>query len=482
MLNNFPKKVIIIGSGVAGIAAAMRLCKKGFHVTILETKNFAGGRIYSFKDNTTGELIDNGQHVIIGAYHGFLEILSELGTDIYFKEQKALQVTFYNQSGMKSSLECSILPGKAGMLFGLLRLKNLSLLSKISIGKFFLKIQNNHIFPNQTSRDLLIHENQNADTIKNFWEPLIYATLNISPDEAASSLLIEVLRSGFFADRFSSRMMLPTVDLSRFLKHLNKWLSLHNSNIIFKSTAKEFLIENNKFKSVIMDSGEEIVGDYFISAVPPNVLKKLLSKKEQVQRVKENSEISLLQIQESPSYEPLRDSCIRRNDELRELCQILDSYKFSTIINIYYWLDKHIQTDDFAAMTDCTSHWLFNRRNYIKADSDIQEKYPGLISVTISGANNLVDISSSELSKKCWEEIKRAIPDFKTAKILHYKVIKDKHATFIASPELEPNRLKQRTSISNFFVAGDWTATNLPATLEGAVQSGFKCAEMICET
>ena len=473
------KKVIIIGAGVAGIAAAMHLAEKGFNVVILETKNFAGGRIYSVKDNTTGEIIDNGQHVIIGAYHGFLEILSKLGTDIYLKEQKALNVTFYNQSGIKTSLDCSVLPGQAGMLYGLLKLKNLSFKSKIAIGKFFLKIQNNQQFPNLTAKDLLINEKQGWDAIKNFWEPLIYATLNISPEEAASSLFIEVLRSGFFADRFSSRMMLPTADLSRLLKPLDRWLSLHNSEIIYRSTVKEFNITDNRMKSIILNTGEEITGDYFISAVPPNILNRITFKKENLSREMENNNLSFQRIQESPAFTLLENSCISRNDTINDNFKILGEYKFSTIINIYYWLDKYTETDDFAAMTDCTSHWLFNRRNYIKADSGTIQKYPGHISITISGANNLIDVPSEVLAKKCWEEIQRAIPDFKDVNILYSKVIRDKHATFIATPELEPKRLNQKTSVPNFFIAGDWTATNLPATLEGAVQSGFRCAGLV---
>ena len=157
----------------------------------------------------------------------------------------------------------------------------------------------------------------------------------------------------------------------------------------------------------------------------------------------------------------------------------LKEFSYSSIINIYYWVDKNIKTSDFVALLGVRAQWLFNRRNFVTVPSDIKEQYPGLINVTISSANEFSDISSEELVAETFAEVQRCIPAFADVKILHHKVIKEKFATFSAGPKIEKIRPLHKTSIKRLFIAGDWTNTGLPATIESASNSGKATAQEI---
>ena len=155
----------------------------------------------------------------------------------------------------------------------------------------------------------------------------------------------------------------------------------------------------------------------------------------------------------------------------------LKDYKSSSIISMYLWLDKNISENNFTGMIGTKTQWVFNRRNICEADKSIIEKYPGHLTLTISGANDIIDSEQETLVMECFKEVKTA---FKSdANLLAWKVIKEKRATFIASPGMEETRLSQQTPIDKLFLAGDWTATGLPATLEGAAFSGVLAAESV---
>ncbi len=443
-----PPSVTIIGAGIAGISAAIELVQSGFSVIIIESKNSIGGRVYSIHDSVTNEMIDNGQHALVDAYTRFIEILEILDTKKLLRFQNSLKVNFVNLLGEQFQLNSNLLPGKFGMLLGFFNFNLLNLKSKLYLFLFLLKLQfgiNNS--RNKTAINWLTRNKQTQESIDNFWSPLIYATLNQSPGIASAELLYEVFKRTFLTGKNASRLILPTKDLSSLLDPFVDWFIKRNGKIIFANPVVKMLTSGAKISSLELKSGEKIVSDYYILTTQPHSAYKLLP------------------------------------DELKnyEYFSNFKDFHYSTIINIYYWLDKPIETNDFYALIGTTAQWMFNRRNFIEVSEQQKKKYPGHLNVTISGANQYIDIPSQELIEKCFSELNLTFPMLSGVSILHAKLIRDKRATFIADPATERIRPNNSTPISNLFVAGDWTATKLPATIEGAAISGIMAARKILE-
>jgi len=438
-------KVIVIGAGVSGISAAMHLAKSGHEVQIYEAKNFIGGRVYSFTEKLTGETVDNGQHVLSGAYTEFLKLLDELGTSVYLNAQPSLVVNFADSNGKHYCLDTGKLPGKLGMFAGFLNFDALSFESKLSLFRFILKLRFLSIDHNERNcRSFLLDMKQNKNLLDVFWKPLILAVLNDKPENVSAKLLIEVLQKAFFAGGNESGLILPAEDLSKLLNPFEKWIGKHGGQINLQSAVQRLIKQGHKVIGVRLKDGGEVYADYVVSTIQPNSLKNIIG-----------------------------------NDNDFESDIHLPDYDFSTIINIYYWLDKHVNTPDFSALIGTKAQWMFNRRNFIQTDLKIVKEFPGLVNVTISGANDIRDISSENLIAECFNELKQAFPVFKAANILQTKIIRDKRATITISPELEKRRPESETNKSRFLLAGDWTNTGLPATIEGAALSGKLAAERV---
>ncbi|MBI3259860.1 MAG: FAD-dependent oxidoreductase [Ignavibacteriae bacterium] len=434
---------IIIGAGTAGIAAAVELSKAGKRVLILESKNYTGGRARSFEDTVTGEIIDNGQHVLMGCYSSLLSIFKELATDNLLIRQNTLTVNFIDSDGKKDILKTSTLPGKAGVILGILNLKQISLKSKFCALELALRIQIGNVkTENLTTQDFLKKYRQSKEIIERFWEPIILATLNSSSNQASASLFVEVLKRAFFAGKDASQILIPSVGLSELFTPFPEWILRHGGKIHLGTSVEALEIRNGQIAGVLSSKGEKFEAKTIISALPPKQLLRILPK----------------ELQSHPKFTPLH------------------VYQFSPIVSIYLWFDLAWCDIDFAAMLGTTIQWIFNRRKIAPSSNTSVEKFPGHISLTVSAGNILVDTHPEEVVKLCLEELKRAFPKASDAKLISWKVIKEKSATFLATPAMELLRLQAQTFIPNLFLAGDWTSTSLPATLEGAAQSGIVAA------
>lgn len=438
-------KVIVIGGGIAGISCAMELANNRNEVFLLESSNKLGGRFFSFTDKETGEEIDNGQHVLVGAYRNLLNLFKQLDTNKYLSYQKALKVVFLDKNGNKSILDTSSFPGKLGLFYGFMRLSGLSIISKLLIILFLNRINNNKIHSLYHTVQELLNENlQKAVVIKRFWEPLVYATMNASLKDASAELFIEVLKRIFINDNRDGAIIFPTVPFSKLINPFVQWLINNGGRCYFNHSVKEIIIQNNKAIGVRLNSGKEIYADIVISTVPHESLRNLLSPELIYAHLKE-----------------------------------IKGYSYSPIISIYLWFDKEIMDEDFAALLGTRVHWVFNRRKLVTSDAHSNQNNPGHVALTISAADEMIKFSNDVLIEMILDELKQAFPKTNTASLKHYRIIKYKKATVLTTPEFASNRLKAKTQIKNFYIAGDWTDTGLPATLEGAAVSGVMAAREV---
>ncbi len=293
-----------------------------------------------------------------------------------------------------------------------------------------------------SAEELLRTENQTAESIEKFWNPIIISALNQDAQKADSGLFVTVMEKAFFAGPEDSRLIFPTADFNELFAPAAAWFADRGSELHTDKQVKELIIEGNRIKAVRINK-ETIEAGCVISAVPPGNLLKILPE----------------MYSGTTFFAPIAN------------------FGFSPIISAYYWFDSEVFGGEFAALLDSRLHWAFNRRRICRYNKTISGNYPYCLSFTISDAGGLADLSIEKLKDLMLKDILGVFPQAAAAKLLHSKIIIEKNATPSLAPGTEHMRLPHVTPIGNLFLAGDWTATGLPATLESAAQSGFAAAE-----
>lgn len=428
-------RIIIIGSGWAGISAAIQAAKRGWQVTVVEERPYIGGRARSFRDKHTGHVIDNGQHVMIGAYTSAWSVMQTLGTTSLIKKQQALQVAFAHVSGSRALLDASAFPGKAGLLAAFLKRKDLSLASRLTCLRLAVRIQRKHTQPRGlTCLEFLQQEKQTPETIRQFWEPLILATLNAPVREAAAELLVNIMRLAFLGGKGASSLWLPTAGLTELIAPFPTWLSHHGGSVIVGTSVENLEFTNNSDckadhgVNITLSNRQQLNADAVVAAIPQRALQRLL----------QTSDLSL-NLPEQPSVSP--------------------------IVSVYLWYDHTWLTTDFTATLGTSIQWVFNKSAI----------HPGLVALTVSAAEQEATLSGNDLVTKYDTELRTLFPEMKQAVLLHSQVIKEKHATPLITPAVEAQ--KQQIGLNNtkqLVIAGDWTVPGLPATIEAAARSGVQ--------
>src|SRR3972149_323216 len=444
------KKVIIIGGGFAGLSAAAELSSAGFHVTLIEQRRFLGGRAYSFIDKNTGLELDNGQHILMGCYENTFRFLEKIGVinKLYF--QKDLCVNFLDTNGTVYRLNCLPLPAPFHILSGILRFKAISLAERIRM----LNMAKGVLFGNtsNSSHDLTITEwlkmlGQGKKARETLWDIITLATMNEHPDNSSAAIFRNVMKKAFFSLRRNSRIVLPVVPLSRLFAEAAEIYIKKNGGSIEKGIAVSALLTgNNSVSGVKLKDGRVFRGDYYISAVPYYSVQRLFAGT----GFSGTAGFLGTELNSVPALQP------------------------SPIISILLLFTTPLTEHTFVALLNSPIQWVFTKEKIFRDTT-----YRGLLSLVISGAHEYIDVPSEKLVEIALRELKKVFPDASSARLLCCKVIKERHATFSPQPGIDKHRPSQKTPIKNLFLAGDWTDTGLPATIEGAVLSGQKCAKAI---
>ncbi len=419
--------VVVIGGGWSGVAAAMHAAEHGARVTVVESRGYLGGRARSFIDRQTNDEIDNGQHVLIGAYTEMLEITRTLGTNHLLQPQPALHVPFVDITGRRTVLDAGRLPGKLGMAWGIATLGGVSVASRVGILTWAVKLQLGQLDTGeQTCWEHLKRNGQSPEAIERFWEPIVLATLNAPLDQADASLLVTVMRLGFLGGPEAARLLLPTSGLSELLHPFPDWIAHRGGEVRLSTMVDRFEEDGDSIRAVICSDGTRIEADAVVIATPASSVKRLL-----------------------PTI-------------------AVPSFDYSPIISVYLWYNHPWLTDDLTAALGTTIQWVFRKSR------------AGLVSVTISAASDLARTTGEEIIAHCDHELRQLfhLPD--SIVLNHGQVIKEKQATPLLRPSERALRSYRVDGLPcNVALAGDWTDTGLPATLEGAVRSGRRAAAAV---
>ncbi len=440
--------VVVIGGGVSGLTAAVDLASHGLSVLLVEQKQHCGGRTYSFIHQETGDEVDNGQHLMMGCYHSTLKYLSTIGTLSHVAIQKRLSVVFRHSKRGVFYLRAALLPPPLDVLFGLLKIKSLSVAQRLSLLRVGAALLFAHPDTDEKLQALTVSEwldqlHQPPQNKEYLWNIIAIGTLNDSPEIVSAALFAKVVRSAFLGKGKDSSMVIPTKGLSTLLVDgAIEFLRARDNRVLMNTAVERVAIEKGRVKEVVLSSGESIVPKAVVCAVPYFDIPKIFG-----------------------------DEAVHTLPEL----QCAAGFVSSAIVTIHLWFDRPFMEEEFVALLDSPIHWVFNKSKIVR------KKAGGLsyLSLVISGASNFIETEKEEMVTLAVEELRKFYPESAGAHLVHSLVIKEKRATF--SPRVGTDRARpgHATSLKNLFLAGDWTDTKLPATIEGEVQSGYACSELV---
>ncbi|MDR0532999.1 MAG: hydroxysqualene dehydroxylase HpnE [Verrucomicrobiales bacterium] len=434
-----PQKVVVLGGGYAGLSAAFHLAVSGHQVELFEAKSYLGGRAHSFKDAHSGITLDNSQHAFFGCYDSCLEILDLLGVRHKLACQNGIEVPYLDRDGTRSSLKAANYPAPFHLLDGILGFKALTAQNCFEVVKLGVLLRFGfRPYSDENAGKWLRRLGQSANTIRCLWEPFCLAALNEGIGTANAKLLYQTISRCLLGSKQDSSIYMSKVGLSElFSPELDQFLKAVGSKIHVNKGVKEILFDNDKVNGIKLTNDEVITADLYVSAIPFSALRALL-----------------------PQNSPLASQ--------------LNQIKTSPILSVHLETDCPITGNDpFVALLDSPVQWIFNRSELSA------ERKTHLHSLVISAAGQFIDMPNKELIDLLWAEINHYFPATKEGKILHQIVYKSRDATFASIPGIERFRPGAKTQWSNFFLAGDWTQTELPATIEGATLSGRNAAKTI---
>jgi squalene-associated FAD-dependent desaturase len=434
--------VIILGAGISGLSAAMHCSKLGKTPLLIESTANIGGRARSFEDRVSGDVIDNGQHVMMGCYVSFLELIQEIGMMHRIQKQKHLTIPFHFMNGEKDILLAkgiAGLNGPLGMALGMLRLGFLQFSDKTSLIAFAVRLRLGICKPgSMTAKEFLLSERQTDVLIDLIWTPVILATMNGKPEDVSASVFVTVLRLAFFGSGNASSLYIPQCGLSELFEPFEAWLNSRGGTMIRSNGVSSIQIENGKVCGVTLHDGQMLSTSNVITAIPPHALYKVIPES------------------------------LQQHKYFSQLGQI----RYSPIVSLYLWFDKAFPEIDLSAIMHAKTQWIFKKSTAMKTAQS-------LLALTISAGDDIIGLSTEDLAQQCAQEIRQCFPEMRDAQVLHWKVIKEKSATVLIDPATEEIRPTQQSPIDGLFLAGDWTNTGLPATLEGAALSGKIAASLI---
>ncbi len=434
-------KVAIVGGGLAGLAAGCALADSGFRVTLFERRPFLGGRASSYQHPGTGEVVDNCQHVLLGCCTNLIDFYARLGVEHKIRWYDAL--TFLEPGGRASVIGASGLPAPLHTGPAFLRAACLGLKDKVAIATVMATLVQRVPSDNgETFLAWLRRHGQTEMAIERFWKTILISALNEDLDRMSVAYAAQVVRESFLKSAPAGRMGVPTVPLTELYGTAEAYLTARGGEVRLRSGVERFLAEPG---GVTLSIGKEDVGfDFAVLAASFDVLPRLLPQ--------------------TAAAEPLRKS--------------LGHFESSPITGIHLWFDRQISDLDHAVLLDRTIQWMFHKSRLLGARNG-PEPSGSYVELVVSASKGLVEKSRQEIVDLAVKELREFFPRARDAKLMKSTVIKEVHATYSPQPGVDAYRPPNQTVWPRVFLAGDWTATGWPATMEGAVRSGYRAAECI---
>ena len=435
----------MIGGGLAGLSAACALAERGIAVTLVERRNYLGGRAFSFLDPQTGMELDNGQHVFLRCCTEYIDFLTKIGALGQTTLQRRLRVTVADRDGNRGVLSSSrLLPAPLDLLPSLLRYRHLGLTDRLRVIRGMLSIRRTNRerererLESMSFRDWLMRRGQNDRTIAALWELITLPILNDTIDAASAYMGIMAFQDSLLAGKGMADLGYSRVGLSTLVSEgARRYVESRGGRLIMGRRVSGLNIADGRVTGVRLGD-ETIDADAVISAVPWDGVERLLAR--------EDADSTLPDVK-------------------------LPQLEWAPIVGLHIGYDRPVMDEPFLTVLDSPIQWVFNR-------SLMQESAgpDSRLLVSISAAWQEAGMTEEELRGLAEAELRAALPETRGASMTYFRVVKQPQATFRCLPGVQGQRPAQATAIPGLFLAGDWTQTGWPATMESAVRSGALAA------
>ena len=449
-------KVVVVGGGFAGLAAAIALQERRHQVTLLERRGVLGGRATSYRDAISGEDVDNGTHVMIGAYADTLDLVRRAGAQDLLLEQDDLHIDYVDDLGF-TSLDCPPLVAPLHLLAGLLTLR-VPWSVRFQALRLGLAVRFGKTPDGITLAEYFRRTGQGEAARRLLWDPLALAILNESPERAAAVLFHRVYRDAFLRSHRASRLVFLRRGFGELTARLGRYFEGRGGVLKRRTLAEAIEVRDDRVTAVRYvqraetrdairrgepDEVETIPADAVVAAVPWHALARLLPEALRAQ-------------------EPFASAAALRG---------------SPIVSIEMWLDRVVVDRPMVGLREGDVQWVFDKgRLYGRREA------PQHLAFIVSAAYRVSPRPNAELVAAAEAALHRYFPAMEKARVLRSLVMREADATFASDPEAEAKRPPPLTPVRGLVLAGDWTATGLPATIEGAVRSGRRAADCVAET
>jgi squalene-associated FAD-dependent desaturase len=429
-------RVAIIGGGLAGLAAATALAPRGYRVILLESRDRLGGRAGSFTDPVTRQLIDACQHVSMGCCTNYAHFCRTLGIAGYLEPQRELW--FMTPDRKLTRFRADDLPAPLHLARSFANAHYLTLAEKLRAGYGLAMLRLASAKEDPPFQDWLVRHFQTQRIIDRFWGLVLVSALNETPDRIGLRYARKVFVDGFLTHPRGFVVDLPTVPLGQLYgNEMRQWLSQHQVEVHLLTGVRQIVADaSGGVVRLELRSGEVTEADWYLSTVPFDRLLDLLPSDA---------------VEREPYFANLRNLAV------------------SPITSVHCWFDKPATHLPHVTLIDSVGQWVFNRGKNEQGEYYLQ--------VVVSAARQFRGLGREEVQRRVVEELRRLFPPLAEAMLLRAKVVTEHAATFSAVPGVDRWRPPQGSPIRNLLVAGDWTATGWPATMEGAVRSGYLAAE-----
>ena len=434
--------VAVVGGGLAGLATACALADSGLQVTVFERRPYLGGRASSYQHPSTGEVVDNCQHVLLGCCTNLIDFYQRLNVEDKIRWFDSL--TFLEPGGRASVIGASVLPAPLHTAPAFLRASCLNLLDKLAIAGAMSALA--PLAPKDTGESFLAWLRRHGQTdraIERFWKTILVSALNEDVDRVSVPYAAQVVRESFLKSANAGRMGVPTVPLTELYGAAEGYVRARNGEVLYRANIESFRAEFDGVNLIGADG--ETKFDFAVLAVPFDVLPRMLPQ--------------------ASTGDPLR--------------QILSRLESSPITGVHLWFDREITELEHAVLLDRTIQWMFNKSKLLERSNGQKSPDGSYIELVISSSKTLVEKSRAEIIDLALAELREFFPRTHSANLVKSTVIKEVHATYSPRPGVDNYRPRPETVWPRIFLAGDWTATGWPSTMEGAVRSGYLAAQCV---
>jgi zeta-carotene desaturase len=439
--------VAIAGGGLAGLAAACALSDAGFRVTLFEKRPFLGGRASSYEHPGTGEVVDNCQHVLFKVCTNLVKFYEHIGVGNQIRWFD--RMNFIEPGGRVSVMKSSPLPAPLHTSPSFLGFPFLSPADKLAITRALIPLtltiqrDNGHSF-----RQWLDDHGQTANAISRFWHPILISALSEELDRISVSAAAQVVRESMKTP-VARHMGVPTLPLTDLYNAAGDYVRSHGGTLHFRCPVETFSADASQVQVQVRGNSatSEASFDYLVLALPFDSLDSLLP----------------------PATEgaPIREK--------------ISHFENSPITGIHLWFDRQITDLDHAVLLDRTIQWMFHKSRLqpMRAQNENGSSRGSYIELVVSSSKTLIEKSRAEIVDLALSEVREFFPAARAANLTKSTVIKEVNATYSPRPGIDAHRPTPVTPWTRVFLAGDWTATGWPATMEGAVRSGYLAAEAL---